>query len=59
MDPIAWVVVRVWTAFCFAGLFIVVESWLNNAAQVPGEKNGFHPCSCKSTPKIVFRVVGH
>jgi hypothetical protein len=53
------VVVRVWTAFCFAGLFIVVESWLNNAAQVPGEKNGFHPCSCKSTPKIVFRVVGH
>jgi MFS family permease len=32
MDPIAWVVVRALTGFCFAGLFIVVESWLNSAA---------------------------
>jgi MFS family permease len=32
MNPIAWVVVRALTGFCFAGLFIVVESWLNSAA---------------------------
>src|SRR5271165_776114 len=32
MDPIAWVVARGLTGFCFAGLFIVVESWLNSAA---------------------------
>src|ERR1700750_2373110 len=32
VDPIAWVVVRALTGFCFAGLFIVVESWLNGAA---------------------------
>src|SRR5215475_14189138 len=32
MDPIAWIVARALTGFCFAGLFIVVESWLNNAA---------------------------
>src|SRR5260221_11212182 len=59
MDPIAWVVVRVWTAFCFAGLFIAAESWLNNAAPVLGEKNGFHPCSPKATPKLVLRVDAH
>jgi len=32
IDPIAWVVARALTDFCFAGLFIVVESWLNSAA---------------------------
>src|ERR1700736_2782994 len=32
MDPIAWVVARALTGVCFAGLFIVVESWLNSAA---------------------------
>jgi MFS family permease len=32
VDPIAWVVARALTGFCFAGLFIVVESWLNGAA---------------------------
>jgi MFS family permease len=32
MDPTAWVVARALTGFCFAGLFIVVESWLNSAA---------------------------
>ena len=31
VDPIAWVVARALTGFCFAGLFIVVESWLNGA----------------------------
>src|SRR5262249_45076974 len=34
IDPIAWVVLRTVTGFCFAGLFIVVESWLNGAATV-------------------------
>jgi MFS family permease len=32
VDPIAWVLARALTGFCFAGLFIVVESWLNTAA---------------------------
>lgn len=32
IDPIAWIVARALTGFCFAGLFIVVESWLNSAA---------------------------
>jgi MFS family permease len=32
IDPIAWVVIRALTGFCFAGLFIVVESWLNGVA---------------------------
>jgi MFS family permease len=32
IDPISWVVARAVTGFCFAGLFIVVESWLNGAA---------------------------
>ncbi len=32
LDPTAWIVVRCLTGFCFAGLFIVVESWLNSAA---------------------------
>jgi MFS family permease len=38
MDPIAWVIARALTGFCFAGLFIVVESWLNSAAS--GETRG-------------------
>jgi len=32
VNPAAWIVVRALTGFCFAGLFIVVESWLNSAA---------------------------
>jgi MFS family permease len=32
VDPTAWIVIRALTGFCFAGLFIVVESWLNSAA---------------------------
>jgi MFS family permease len=32
IDPIAWVLIRALTGFCFAGLFIVVESWLNGVA---------------------------
>ena len=34
IDPVAWMVLRAFTGFCFAGLFIVVESWLNGAATV-------------------------
>ncbi len=34
MNPIAWVVSRALTGFCFAGLFIVVESWLNGVAVI-------------------------
>ena len=29
-DPYIWVLARVLTGFSFAGLFIVIESWLNN-----------------------------
>jgi MFS family permease len=32
LGPTAWVVTRALTGFCFSGLFIVVESWLNSAA---------------------------
>jgi MFS family permease len=32
INPIAWIAARTVTGFCFAGLFIVVESWLNSAA---------------------------
>ena len=30
VDPIMWSVVRFATGFCFAGLFTVIESWLNS-----------------------------
>jgi len=32
IDPIAWFVVRAISGFAFAGLYIVCESWLNDAA---------------------------
>nr|WP_314070421.1 MFS transporter [uncultured Roseococcus sp.] len=32
IDPVVWIVARMLTGFCFAGLFVVVESWLNAAA---------------------------
>jgi MFS family permease len=32
MNPTVWIATRALTGFCFAGLFIVVESWLNSAA---------------------------
>jgi MFS family permease len=32
IDPAAWILARMLTGFCFAGLFVVVESWLNGAA---------------------------
>ncbi len=35
---IGWVLLRLLTGFCFAGLYTVVESWLN--ARVPNESRG-------------------
>lgn len=32
VNPISWIAARALTGFCFAGLFIVVESWLNSSA---------------------------
>ena len=32
IDPVAWFVVRAISGFAFAGLYLVVESWLNDAA---------------------------
>lgn len=31
-DPIAWVVLRVVIGFCFSGVYVTAESWLNNSA---------------------------
>jgi len=32
IDPVMWSVIRFATGFCFAGLFTVMESWLNSGA---------------------------
>lgn len=32
VSPISWGLIRLATGFCFAGLFVVAESWLNDAA---------------------------
>lgn len=32
VHPVVWIAARALTGFCFAGLFMVVESWLNGAA---------------------------
>ncbi|MEL6170206.1 MAG: MFS transporter [Pseudomonadota bacterium] len=29
-DPIAWVILRVIVGFCFSGVYVTAESWLNN-----------------------------
>mgnify|MGYP000111983306 CR=1 FL=1 len=31
-DPIAWSIGRVFIGFCFSGVYVTAESWLNNAA---------------------------
>jgi MFS family permease len=31
-DPYAWMVLRVVVGFCFCGVYVTAESWLNNAA---------------------------
>src|SRR5690625_2730618 len=32
VDPVAWFLLRVVVGFCFSGVYIVAESWLNDAA---------------------------
>ncbi|GLQ53987.1 MFS transporter [Devosia nitrariae] len=32
VDPLIWVLLRMFTGFCLAGLYLVVESWLNDQA---------------------------
>lgn len=39
VDPIAWAVLRGITGFCLAGIYLVVESWLNDRAT--NENRGF------------------
>lgn len=31
VEPVTWIVVRILTGFCFAGILVVAESWLNQA----------------------------
>lgn len=31
-DPIAWTILRVAIGFCFSGVYVTAESWLNNSA---------------------------
>jgi MFS family permease len=37
INPVAWLILRAIVGFCFAGLFMVVESWLNDQA-TPGTR---------------------
>jgi len=32
VSPVSWFMIRVITGFCFAGLYVVAESWINDAA---------------------------
>ena len=32
VTPLSWFMIRVVTGFCFAGLYVVAESWINDAA---------------------------
>lgn len=31
-DPVVWTIMRIFVGFCFAGVYVVAESWLNDAA---------------------------
>ena len=33
VHPLVWVVLRMLSGFCFAGLYMVIESWLNESAE--------------------------
>ncbi|MGB3407181.1 MAG: MFS transporter [Jannaschia sp.] len=37
IDPLVWGLIRLAMGFCFSGLFVVIESWLNQAS-APGER---------------------
>ncbi len=39
LDPMSWIVLRAITGFCFAGLYLVVETWLNDKAD--NQNRGF------------------
>ncbi len=39
IDPLVWVLARSVTGFCLAGLYLIVESWLNDRAT--NENRGF------------------
>ncbi|MBO6638291.1 MAG: MFS transporter [Roseitalea sp.] len=30
IDPVAWIIIRFFVGFCFAGLFTTIESWINS-----------------------------
>lgn len=32
VDPVLWIVLRLISGFCFSGLYVVAESWLNNSS---------------------------
>ena len=38
VDPIAWLLLRLLVGFCFSGIYVVAESWLNHAT--PNETRG-------------------
>lgn len=38
LDPVSWIVLRAVTGACFAGLYMVIESWLNE--RIPNEHRG-------------------
>jgi MFS family permease len=44
IDPASWTVIRLVTGFCYAGLYVVVESWLNDQAtnQTRGQLLAFY-----------------
>ncbi|WP_063776606.1 MFS transporter [Microvirga massiliensis] len=55
VDPLAWMVARAITGFCFAGLFMVVESWLS-ATATPGTRG--RTCSLYGMTGLVAGVSG-
>lgn len=32
VDPVLWIILRLLSGFCFSGLYVVAESWLNNSS---------------------------
>lgn len=44
VDPVFWGILRAFNGFCFAGLFMVIESWLNErvADEARGRMNSFY-----------------
>jgi MFS family permease len=38
LDPVSWILLRAVTGYCFAGLYMVIESWLNE--RIPNAHRG-------------------